>query len=225
MPENTIGKSIKIMALCCFGYFLISIPIFLRTFNSIYLMMVWNLFLASLPLVFARLLEKNSENPKRLKTIVLGLLWLLFFPNAPYMLTDFIHISGIEFISRPEPYSPAAYSTNILSWVKLVHIGIGVFLGTLIGLLSLHVIHQTVLKSKSKSIANSVVVISCLLSGYAIYIGRFLRLNSWDVLRPVWLLSRLINDLNLFSLGFSLLFAGYVFISYCIFYVFFHNKI
>lgn len=225
MAGQSIDKSIKAIVVCFLGYFLISIPVFILTFNFIHAMMVWNLLLASLPLVFAKLLQKSLEKPKKVKIIVLGLLWLFFFPNAPYMITDFIHISGIEFYSRENLYAPTVYSTNIMSWIKLVHIGLGVFLGTLIGLLSLYIIHQIILASKSKIAANSVVLISCLLSGYAIYIGRFLRLNSWDVLLPVSLLSQLINAINLFSVGFSLLFAGYVLASYCIFYVFFHNKI
>ncbi len=214
----------KLILLCCLAYFFMSICVFGATFDFIHIMMAWNLFLAFLPLLFAKLSEKNFKKFKKLKVTAFRLLWLFFFPNALYLITDFIHINKIKFYSKENSYAPFFYSSDIIAWIKLVHIGLGVFLGTLIGLLSLYIIHQSLLRRKSKTAANIIMVIICLLSGYAIYIGRFLRLNSWDILRPLSLLSKLINNITPFSIKFSLLFAGYILAAYFIFYVFFHNK-
>ena len=223
MENQFFDKQIKGIVVCFFTYALVSIPVILLTQNFLHLMMVWNLFLAILPLIFAKLLQKY-DNPNKSKTIVLSLLWLFFFPNSPYMITDFIHISGVKFYSSVNKYSPTLYTTNIISWIKIVHIGIGIFLGTIAGMLSLYIIHQLLLKQKGKVVANGVILITCLLSGYAVYIGRFLRFNTWDILRPTWLISQLIRNTNLFSFSFSMLFALYVLATYGIFYAFYNNK-
>lgn len=223
MKMECLDNQIKSIASCFFVYFLLSMPVILVTLNFLHAMMIWNLFLSILPLIFAWLLLRNYGK-SRAKTIVFGFLWLFFFPNAPYMITDFIHISGVTFYSKANAYAPAVYSTDIITWIRLVHIGTGVLSGTLAGLLSLYIIHQMLLKSKRNAAANSLVAIACLLSGYAIYIGRFLRFNSWDILRPLYLLPELANNMNLFTLKFSLLFALYVLVIYCMFYAIYHNK-
>ena len=63
-----------------------------HTGDTHYRFLVWNLFLAWIPFVFALgayLLARGRRGPA---VVLLGVLWLLFFPNAPYMLTDFIHL-------------------------------------------------------------------------------------------------------------------------------------
>jgi uncharacterized membrane protein len=181
-------------------------------------MMVWNLVLAILPLLFSELLIKRIQNPKKGLSVLLGFLWLLFFPNAPYMITDFIHLNAIDFF--PNQY----YTTNLLDWIRLTHIGAGVFLGILSGLLSLYNIHRLLIKRKSKIATQVILVVISLLSGYAIYVGRFLRLNSWDILSPISLAVKFINGMTLFSLFFSLLMAIFILFSYYIFYLFCHLK-
>ena len=233
-------------------YFFINVIVFLGTKSYIPVIMVWNVFLAALPLVFSRGLHQVIEKPegvkgKRIKAVLLSLLWFFFFPNAPYLVTDFIHIRGERFFSEfseepliqeqnplisypPQSYptTPSAenapYSADILAWLKLTDIGLGVFLGTLAGLASLYILHRLLLKRKRVLLAHGLVAVNCLISGYAIYIGRFLRYNSWDVLKPVKLLNSLMSNINLFTLQFSLLFAGYIFAAYWIFYVFMNSS-
>lgn len=237
--NRSMDRQVQLIGLCVLAYIFISIPVIFLSPNFIHIAMVWNLGLAFLPLVFAKLLEKTltrtgsgqepagSEKKSKTETIkvlCLGLLWLFFFPNAPYMITDFIHLSGISFYSRADSYAPVIYSTDIVSWIELVHIGLGVFLGILAGLLSLSIVHRLVLKRKNRFTAHGVLVLICLLSGYAIYMGRFLRFNSWDILQPVSLLSELMRATNGFSLMFSLVFAVYILISYVFFHAFFPPK-
>lgn len=223
MKSRYFDKQMQKYGLCFLAYSLISIIVVLVTKNFVQINMTWNVFLAMLPLIFAKMLQKKSEEPGKVGKVVLGFLWLFFFPNAPYTVTDFIHISGVKFVSENK-YTHAIYSTNIISWVKITHIGLGMLIGTLSGLLSLYIIHQLFLKNNGKMVANSMLLIACLLSGYAIYIGRFLRFNSWDVLRSILLYSKLVSNISRFSFMFSLLFALYVLASYCIFYMFYHEK-
>lgn len=213
----------KRIILCVVVYALASIPVFLLTANFLHLMLVWNVFLATLPCIFAQLLPAVHRTSK-VGAVILSLLWLFFFPNALYIVTDFIHISGTEFYWREGPYSPVTYATDIVAWTKLVHIGIGVFLGALAGLLSLYKIHQLLRQKKGKIISIIAVALVCLLSGYAIYIGRFLRFNSWDILRPFSLLSELASHTDSFALSFSWLFAKYILAVYGIFYAVYHQR-
>ena len=211
----------KKILLCFIVYILFSIPVVLLTLKFVHVMMVWNVFLSLLPLFFAKLMQKASAGPNKLKIIILSILWLVFFPNAPYMITDFIHISTVVFYVRGSQTVP---TTGLIPWIRLIHISIGIMLGTLSGLLSLYTVHSMLLKRKGKIAANTVLAVACLLGGFGIYLGRFLRFNSWDLLRPVSLFSRLVNNLDTFVFFFSLLAAFYVFASYCIFYAFFHQK-
>lgn len=209
--------------ICFLFYAVISIPVYSLTKTILHLMMVWNSFLAILPLVFAKLLEKDFENKNIVKKTSLSFLWLLFFPNAPYMLTDFIHISGIKYYSMETKYLKV-YSTNIVSWIQIAHIGLGVLLGTLSGLLSLYIIHQLLVKKEGKIFADLMLIIICIISGYGIYIGRFLRFNSWDLVKPVSLAKNLMRNTHLFSVKFSIIFSIYILGSYLIFYAIYHDR-
>lgn len=97
----------------------------------LYFMMGWNVFLALLPLVFVSIAETVR---RRWLTAVLAVLWILFLPNAFYLLTDLIHV--------PKGMSTAGaggviYSTSIHQWIQLLVIGVGAVMGTLMGLESL----------------------------------------------------------------------------------------
>lgn len=215
--EGIAKKTISI-GLCCVLYLLFSLGVYKVTHVFMHIMMAWNLFLAFLPLLWAIMIQKSLAKSNKLLCFVFSVSWLFFFPNAPYMVTDLIHLNGIKFY-------PPYYSTDIGAWLRLVHIGSGVFLGILTGFLSLYLIHQMLIRMKGRIKAGFALVSVCLLSGYGIYIGRFLRFNSWDIARPISLITRLIKDINSFSLEFSLLFAGYIFVTYIVFYVFFHKEL
>ncbi len=186
-------------------------------------MMVWNVFLALLPLLFSLQFRSGMMNPDGKHVWWRGLLWLLFFPNAPYMITDFIHIQGITFYAS-NAHSPTVYSTDITVWISLVHIGIGVFLGTCAGMLSFYFVYQAMVQSMGKETANIAVILISLISGYAIYVGRFLRFNSWDIIRPAAFFSQLFSHVNLFSVSVSLLFSLYILLIFWLFEIFFTSR-
>jgi len=167
--------------------------------NFYFIFLVWNIILAFLPIVFIKLSLYNFSKRRRFLAYFYGCLWLLFFPNTPYLITD--HVNTLAFI-------PAGKYHDIFSWVKLTHTGFGVFFGISVGMYSLYSAHRAMAKRMNKIIAHTALAVICLLSGYAIYIGRFLRINSWDVLRPLYLIRRLTGDLSLFTLQYTLLMAA-----------------
>lgn len=94
-------------------------------------------------------------------------LWLLFLPNAPYILTDILHLTRAS-------DAPAWYDLALLLSCSGT--------GLLLGYLSLLDVQEIVARSFSPIFGWIFAVVSLVLSGFAIYLGRFLRWNSWDVL-------------------------------------------
>lgn len=146
-------------------------------------MMVWNCFLSFLPRVFARRAVSFRESRKRVWP-VWAFLWLLFWPNTFYMATDVAHFTGNSFYTEI-PYQSPVYSSDLLLWAKGFLIVVGILYGVLNGVRSEAVFETGIVcpYGEKKRIAFRAGV--SFLGGIGIYLGRFLRLNSWDVFRPV----------------------------------------
>lgn len=179
--------------------------------NINYAFLIWNLFLAWLPLILALLVRERCANGEQRgwKTSSLVVLWLLLFPNAPYILTDLVHLT-----TQFYPHF----------WVDMVLILLCAVTGLFLGFVSLYVM-QSVMANKFGA-AKSWLFVSCVsgLSGVGVYIGRFLRLNSWDMfLRPATFYHRMDNwmtesVLHLTTYTFSALFGIFLFVVYLMFY-------
>jgi uncharacterized membrane protein len=134
--------------------------------------LLWNLFLAWIPylssLWAARL---HRSNPQRWWYLVApGVLWLAFFPNAPYIMTDLPYL-------RPRPPIPLWYDTGMLLAFVLAGLFLGVF--------SLYAMQKLVRYHVGSLVSWLFVLGALALGGLGVYLGRFLRWNSWDlVLNP-----------------------------------------
>lgn len=168
------------------------------TGSTLFFVLGWNLFLAWVPLGLALCLERASRPGVRLGLFAA---WLAFFPNAPYLVTDFIHLHH----RAPVPlwYDVAFFATLALA-------------GLFVGLASLEVVHRVLRRHTSSRVSWGVLLIISALSGYAIYLGRFLRWNSWDLLtRPLGVLGSLASDVTqVRPWGVSAVFGAMVFVSY-----------
>lgn len=142
-----------------------------RTGTMRYEFLVWNLFLAFVPLVASSLLAVADR--RHAPTVVQAgcfAVWLVFLPNAPYLLTDLIHL-------HYRPPVPLWYDLALLLSYALT--------GLLLGYVSLAVVQRIVARRFGAAAGWLVAVASLGLSGFGIYLGRFLRWNSWEVLtRP-----------------------------------------
>lgn len=202
-------------------YLIISVFFYQHFKEVLYKNMLWNVFLAILPLLFAGIMWAHAECWGYIRQGIFGVFWLLFFPNSPYMITDIIHISGNSFFLNRSEYSQLIYSTNMILWIRIVYIGIGMLIGVLAGMLSLRMVHG-LLKQRFGLIASHIaLLIICLLSGYGIYLGRFLRLNSWNFVHIHWFLIKLKEMTPVFALKFTLLYAFFVYVIYLIFCIFY----
>jgi uncharacterized membrane protein len=137
-----------------------------ETGDGYYRFLVWNLFLAWVPLGFAAAAYVRSR--RRVDPLVAVLLvpWLLFFPNAPYLLTDFIHLQ-----EGPAPLWYDALMLSAFAWT-----------GLLVGFASLYLVQLILVRAFGPVVAWLGVFGVLALSSIGVYIGRFIRLNSWDAL-------------------------------------------
>lgn len=133
------------------------------TKELVYGFYIWNTFLAVLPLLFSRsLIRQNRFN---IRAILLLTCWLAFFPNAPYIITDLFHYSE----KPPVP-----------KWFDLLLVTSAAWNGLLLGIVSLMQIEQFLSGYLRQRWVKISLISSFLLCGYGVYIGRYLRFNSWD---------------------------------------------
>jgi uncharacterized membrane protein len=142
--------------------------LFIRNFiedDTHYNFLLWNLFLGFVPFAVAYILLLFEAKMKFFLFLVLNGVWLLFYPNAPYMMTDLIHVQSQS--------STVIYDTLIIYSIATLSLFFGFY--------SLRWIFELWEKRFSKRTAMWVLIGSIVLSGLGNYLGRILRLNSWDL--------------------------------------------
>jgi len=175
-----------------------------------YAHLMWNLFLAWVPYGFSMLaIGLYRLYPKRWWILLLpGALWLIFFPNAPYMITDFYHL-------KVRPPVPLWYDIGLITTFALT--------GCFLAIASLRTIQWLVRSYAGGVVSWLFVAIALGLSGVGVYLGRFERWNSWDLLfHPRMVLEDLAVPLlnpfdNLRFIGFTLMFTSILFVVYLMF--------
>jgi uncharacterized membrane protein len=174
-----------------------------------YAYLVWNLTLAWIPLVLAGLLVAAYARRRPVaELLVIGLAWLVFLPNAPYVLTDFIHL-GAEH-RQFDAILLASFAFTSLA----------------LGFASLLLVQLVVTRAAGAATGWFVALSSLVAASVGIYLGRVLRLNSWDVVRrPGHLaeitMARLQDPFgNRQLIGFVIVLCGFLTLAYCAFYGF-----
>lgn len=158
--------------------------------------LVWNMILALVALEFSLLSYYNSTRPV-LKWIS-GLLWLFFYPNTFYMLTDIVHMNFTSKVLWDK-------ASLILYFLYVASI----LFGTLCGIESVKNIVET-FRMKNYFLRLLFISILSFVSSFAIHIGRYARLNSWDIFtHPQIVINQILEviswDALHFVLGFTFL--------------------
>ena len=138
------------------------------THTLTYIFFAWNIFLAIIPLWLSHQLLQQKN--LKAKAVVLLFLWLLFYPNAAYIITDLFH-----YIERP----PVPF------WFDLLICTSAVWNGLILGLISLLQVEQFLFFHLKPLQVKAFILFSFILCSYGIYIGRFLRFNSWDIVTDI----------------------------------------
>ena len=159
-----IQKNLIILTSFCMLLLMIRIKI---THSLFYGFLVWNLFLAFVPfLISSRIKNLNIRITTKLKLISMVFIWLMFLPNAPYIITDFIHLH---------------HSKSILVWLDIFLLFSFSSTGLLLAIISLNDVFKAIKQKWNLKIANIFILFVTFLCGFGIYLGRFIRLNSWDI--------------------------------------------
>jgi uncharacterized membrane protein len=144
--------------------------------------LVWNLALAWVPFVAALALDDVRSTPLGLQLPLLAL-WFVFFPNALYLVTDLIHIDPAD-----------TTAIGILGDAALVSVAP---VGLALGFSSLMLVERAVRERFGGRTALAVAVLSLLAASLGIYLGRVVRLNSWDLLTRPRVVGRVLHQLVL----------------------------
>jgi uncharacterized membrane protein len=175
-----------------------------------YRFLIWNIFLAWVPYCIAMTIDiMDREKKGQWRWLLLaGGIWLIFFPNAPYLVTDFVHLTRYR-------AAPIWYDIGLLA--------IFVWTGCCLGIVSLQIMHERASAHLGRVAGWGFVLVSALLSGIGVYVGRFLRWNSWHVLtEPDELLGTIVHALadplsHERAIAVSLMFAVLLLASYLTF--------
>jgi uncharacterized membrane protein len=140
-----------------------------RNHSLAYDYLVWNLLLAWLPLLFAIRLTALLRYKLWSSWEALGVsvLWLVFLPNSFYMISDFIHLKEVQRVD-------VLYDT--LMFTSFIYTGVA------LGFSSLYLLHMHLNRRLSAAAASGWIAVTLLICSAAVYVGRDLRWNSWDIL-------------------------------------------
>lgn len=188
------------------GCSLLIIVLFLSPFFHMKLQRLWwlpwNLFLAWLPLFFALIVLRIDHGKKRIQQILVVpflTMWFLFLPNAPYMLTNLVHLNRFEFYTLriiSDQYI-INYSEASGVWFVFLVLISSVAIGCGVGFLSLIIIQRHINEKHGVIWEWVMVTGSSLFSGVAIWIGIILKFRSWDfIFRPYYLLRNVIAEFS-----------------------------
>jgi uncharacterized membrane protein len=175
-----------------------------------YRFLAWNLFLAWIPYLCAiAVTVLHQRYPRRWWLLVIPSgLWILFLPNAPYMVTDWWHLDE----RKPVPM-----------WYDIGMLASFAWSGLFLGVASLSTM-QTLVEKKLGRIMGWLFALSAIgASGFGIYLGRFLDWNSWDVfVTPHILLADIVTRLahplrHSQTYGFTIMFAAFMLVCYVMF--------
>jgi uncharacterized membrane protein len=127
--------------------------------------LIWNLFLAWIPVFIA---AGFASVQRRAWLLPLGLGWLAFLPNSPYLVTDLVHLGeGVEL------------------WRHVLQYGFAAWTGIMLGVVSMRLVHQRIEREWGAVSGWAAVIVSVGLCSIGVVIGRFQRWSSWDlVTRP-----------------------------------------
>ena len=179
-----------------------------------YTFLVWNLFLAWIPFILSYLAYILSWKKQFLYIAIpfTAFLWLIFFPNALYILTDLQHLA------KETSSAPLWYDVIVLAWFS--------WTGLLLGLVSMYLMHDIVQRTFGRTLGWLFIFVVSGLSSFGVYLGRFIRFNSWDILNDpkeiVVTILGLAIDPSMRMVAFTILFSVFYLYIYLTLYSFAH---
>ena len=154
--------------------------------NLHYIFLLWNLFLAWIPFQLSVALTQAGQYNRWYRYFLLAS-WLLFFPNALYIITDLIHLENSQ--------------TDVPVWFDAILLFTSSVAGLVMAFVSLYQVEIFLKKTVTQKHSNKLVMATLFLGSFGVYIGRFLRWNSWDIVTNPF--SLLVEIANQFAMPFQ----------------------
>lgn len=200
-------------------FILIMVAFIFKKYLPFVRLYLWNIFLAFLPLLFAILISKSIQKKRKIFSILFSFLWVIMFPNGPYMITDLAHLNLYKISFG------FTISTFHSAWLGFLFAIFAVIDGVMMGMLSLYFVNKFIKNKFGVFFSWIFILFISVISGLGIYIGRFMRLNSWDIFKhPLNIINMVTMQLNAHTLGFVILFAIMNLALYWLFYLTFNKK-
>lgn len=177
MKKHIISK-INELGFLFIGFLFCALLLTMRikvTESFLYLFLAWNLFLAFIPYGITFILGSKKTWQRSWWTLlpIFGI-WLLFLPNTPYLISDLQHLH---------------HASNEMLWYDAMLLFVFASYGLYIMTLTIQEMRQILSNKIDKKWLGLLLISVFLLCGFGIYLGRFLRWNSWDILQnPIGLL-------------------------------------
>ncbi|NOT91259.1 DUF1361 domain-containing protein [Ferruginibacter sp.] len=147
---------------------------FIYTGKYAFIFLIWNLFLAWIPFTISTFF-KMIANADKWKQVIVFSAWLIFFPNALYIVTDLIHLEQ---------------ETSVPKWYDAVLLFSSSAIGVIMAFVSLLQVERYLAHKFNRTVVQVIVFSILFLGSFGVYLGRFLRWNSWDIIsNPLGLLS------------------------------------
>lgn len=205
MPKKPLRQFGVIILALIGNSFLASSLLALRFIYSehlTYAFLLWNLLLAWIPLLCALAMYSwHTYHPNSyIQLGLLGAIWLLFFPNAPYIVTDMLHIFYL------------GTANQVPLWYDIIILLSFALNGLWLGFISLFIVEEVCSRILSPVVVWLIMTLVLFLASFGIYLGRFLRWNSWDILNIIGPIGHLTQPRTVvFTLSyFAVLFSTYV---------------
>lgn len=173
-------------------YFLILMASLQLLLKSPFNFMVLNVFLAYLPIEFGFWVQHFADR-RSLAFWSLLFLWLIFYPNAPYVMTDLFHFSWLH----PHTSTTGILRTDPKMWLIFALMVLSAFSCVIFGTVEMARLSRLLEKMLTPKLSHSHLIwVGCFsfLAGIGIYIGRFLRLHSiYLFITPSWFFNQLLS--------------------------------
>lgn len=179
--------ALLMLALSSIGF--VFLTFFVKLYANVnYFFLIWNLFLAWIPMIFSVIIYylyvyAKSGVTKNISLLAGGFIWLIFYPNAPYIFTDFIHIKE-KALEMP-------------LWAELIMYLTVASIAALITFFSLYIVQDIINERFGYKVGWTFSTIILALSSIGVYMGRFVRWNSWDIIsHPGVILAEVFNKIK-----------------------------
>ena len=169
----------QILILCTLFSLALQTLRIIYTGHLMFSFLVWNLFLAFIPYILSSKMETWIKQEKKWKALGASVVWLLFVPNSFYIITDLFHLDMNQVVPL---------------WFDLALLLSFAWNGLLFGIVSVRQMEKAFETYFNKKFDLLFILPIMCLNGLGVYVGRYLRFNSWDVItNPLQLISDIVD--------------------------------